>query len=56
VQVIAYANPLTYGIDGLRGTLLSASTFPVPLDLAVLLLASLVMVALAAFFFERCRC
>ena len=52
----AYINPLTYGVDGLRGTLLGVSAFPVPLDLAVLILSSLVMVALAAFFFERCRC
>jgi ABC-2 type transport system permease protein len=56
VQAFAYVNPLTYGVDGLRGTLLSASAFPVPLDLAVLGLSSLVMVALASFFFERCRC
>jgi ABC-2 type transport system permease protein len=56
VRAFAYGNPLTYGVDGLRGTLISASAFPVPLDLAVLGLSSLVMVALASFFFERCRC
>ena len=56
VRAFAFINPLTYGVDGLRGTLLGVSAFPLPLDLAVLLLSSLVMVALGAFFFERCRC
>lgn len=56
VQVLAYLDPLTYGVDGLRGALLGLSSFPLALDLAVLALASLLMVALGAFFFERCRC
>ena len=56
VQVFAWLDPLTYGVDGLRGALLGLSVFPPLLDLAVLALASLFMVALGAFFFERCRC
>ncbi|HMA05293.1 MAG TPA: ABC transporter permease [Methanomicrobiales archaeon] len=56
VQTFAYLDPLTYGVDALRGALLGTSTFPLLLDLGVLVLASLVMVLLAAFFFERCRC
>ena len=56
VQVFAYLNPLTYGVDGLRGALLGLSAFPPLLDLAVLALTSLLMVGLGAFFFERCQC
>ena len=56
VQVFAYMNPLTYGVDGLRGTLLGVSVFPLLIDLGVLVLSSLVMVTLGAFFFERCQC
>jgi ABC-2 type transport system permease protein len=56
VRVFAYLDPLTYGVDGLRGALLGLSSFPLLLDLGLLALSSLVMVALAAFFFERCRC
>jgi len=56
VRVFAWADPLTYGVDGLRGALLGLSTFPLALDLAVLALFSLLMVALGAFFFERCQC
>ena len=56
VQAFAYVNPLTYGVDGLRGTLLGVSVFPLLIDLGVLVLSSLVMVTLGAFFFERCQC
>jgi ABC-2 type transport system permease protein len=56
VQVFAYLDPLTYGVDGLRGALLGLSSFPLLLDLGLLALSSLLMVALAAFFFERCQC
>jgi len=56
VQVFALLDPLTYGVDGLRAALLGSSSFPLALDLAALGLAALVMVALGAFFFERCRC
>jgi ABC-2 type transport system permease protein len=56
VQLLAYLDPLTYGVDGLRSALLGLSSFPLLLDLAVLALSSLLMVALAAFFFERCQC
>ena len=56
VQVFAWLDPLTYGVDGLRGALLGLSVFPPLLDLAILVLASLFMVALGAFFFERCQC
>jgi len=56
VRVFAWADPLTYGVDGLRGALLGLSSFPLFLDLAVLALFSLLMVALGAFFFERCQC
>jgi ABC-2 type transport system permease protein len=54
--VFAYLDPLTYGVDGLRGALLGLSSFPLLLDLGLLALSSLLMVSLAAFFFERCRC
>jgi ABC-2 type transport system permease protein len=56
VQVFAYLDPLTYGVDGLRSALLGLSSFPPVLDLAILALSSLFMVALGAFFFERCQC
>ncbi|HVN65839.1 MAG TPA: ABC transporter permease [Methanomicrobiales archaeon] len=56
VQAFAWIDPLTYGVDALRAALLGTSTFPLPVDLALLLLSSFIMVSLAAFFFERCQC
>lgn len=53
VRVISYADPLTYGVDGLRAVLTGYSAFPILLDLFVLLGFSIVMVLLGAYFFER---
>ncbi|MDA8219314.1 MAG: ABC transporter permease, partial [Dehalococcoidales bacterium] len=36
LQPVAYALPLTYAVDGLRGALLGAGTMPGVVDLAVL--------------------
>ena len=55
VQTLAYLDPLTYGVDGLRGALLGTTVFPLVLDLSILVLTSLGMVAIGAFFFERCQ-
>lgn len=53
LRPLSYADPLTYGIDGMRAALLGVSMFSVIFNLAVLAGFSLVMVALGAFFFER---
>jgi len=53
VRVLSYADPLTFGIDGLRGSLINVSTFPIGVDAAVMAGFSLIMVFLGAYFFER---
>jgi ABC-2 type transport system permease protein len=53
VRVLSYADPLTFGIDGLRGSLINVSSFPVAVDLAIMVGFSLVMVFLGAYFFEK---
>jgi len=53
IQYVAYINPLTYGIDGLRAVLVGASTFPLIVDLGALVISSAVMVSLGAYLFER---
>ncbi len=53
MQTIAYFDPLTYGIDGLRASLISHSIFPLWLDLAALLLFSTVLVLIGACVFRR---
>jgi len=46
-------DPLSYGVDGLRGTLIAASTFGVALDLAVVAVLAVVLLAIGTWLFER---
>ncbi len=57
VRYASYADPLTYGVDGLRGSLIGVSSLGLALDLAVAMAIAiaLVMVFLGAFAFERSR-
>ena len=52
VTYVAYLNPLTYGIDGLRAVLVGVSMFSPVLDLAVIAGFALGFVILGAYSFE----
>jgi ABC-2 type transport system permease protein len=53
VRVLAYLDPLTYGVDGLRSVLIGASAFPPLVDLGALCGFAAVFVLLGAYFFEK---
>ncbi|MCL4375834.1 ABC transporter permease [Candidatus Marsarchaeota archaeon] len=53
IQYISYINPLTYGIDGLRGTLTGSSSFPLLIDLALVLLSTIIMIFIASYAFSK---
>ncbi len=53
LAVATHADPLTYGIDGLRGALIGESHFGLPLDLAVLGGVAALFVALGGWAFSR---
>ena len=53
LQYLAFANPLTYGVDGLRGSLIGATAFPLLLDLAALLGSSALRILVAAYLFSN---
>ncbi|MCD6371214.1 MAG: ABC transporter permease [Candidatus Aenigmarchaeota archaeon] len=53
IRYISYLDPLTYGVDGLRGVLIGVSLFSVPFNLTVLIGFSAVMIFLGAYFFEK---
>ncbi len=53
VQYVGYFNPLTYGVDGVRYALTGASANPVLLDLLAIFVASVLLVALAAYATKR---
>jgi ABC-2 type transport system permease protein len=53
IQVFAYLDPLTYGVDALRGVLIGYSVMNVYLDLAVLLVVSCVLVCVSGYCFGK---
>jgi ABC-2 type transport system permease protein len=53
IRALSYADPLTYGVDGLRAVLIGTSSLPVVVDLAAMIGSSLVMLFLGAWFFEK---
>ncbi|MFQ6136231.1 MAG: ABC transporter permease [Candidatus Hydrothermarchaeales archaeon] len=52
LKFLAYLDPLTYGVDGLRGTLINTHQFPLLLDISILVIFSIAMVSLGSFLFE----
>ncbi len=53
VRFITYFNPLTYGIDGIRATLLGTGVFPIWIDLLAMVVSTAIMVGLAVIAFNR---
>ncbi len=49
----AFLNPITYGVDGLRATLVGYSYFPVYIDMALLSLVSLFVLGAGSYLFNR---
>lgn len=52
IKILAYINPLTYGVDGLRYSLIGASAFSPALDFAVLAVSCTAILGLGAYLFE----
>jgi len=53
LKIIAHLDPLTYGVDGLRATLIGFSQFHISLDLSILLIFSFSMVILGSWLFNK---
>ena len=53
MKVIAYINPLTYAVDGMRYYLVGSSKFPITLDLGVLTVSSTILLVIVAYLFEK---
>jgi len=53
VRYLAYLNPLTYGVDGLRYSLIGTNAISPIADLAVLAVSCVVMLFLGAYLFEN---
>ena len=53
LEIVASLDPLTYGVDGLRGALIGVSHFSAALDVAVLGAITAILVAAGAYMFSR---
>jgi len=55
LHVFTILDPVTYAVDGMRGIMLGASTFPVAMDLGVLLAFSAGMIVIGSIAFSRMK-
>ncbi len=55
LHVFTILNPITYAVDGMRGAMLGTSTFPVIMDLGVLLAFAGVMIVVGSIAFSRMK-
>jgi ABC-2 type transport system permease protein len=53
LRAITNVNPLSYGVDGLRTTLIGTAHFGLPLDLGVLAAVAVVFLGLGAYSFSK---
>jgi ABC-2 type transport system permease protein len=53
LRYIMYIDPLTYGVDGLRGALVGGAAFPLWLDFTVLGVLSIALAGLGAYLFSK---
>jgi len=53
ISDIAALNPLSYGVDGLRGTLTSVLHFGLGTDLFILSIATFILLAIGSYLFSR---
>ncbi len=53
LKIIAQFNPLTYGIDGIRGALTGANHFPLVLDFSVMFVLTALLLILGSYLFSK---
>jgi len=53
MDIITKIDPLTYGVDGLRGTLIGISNFSLSLDFTVLVIATSVFLLIGSYLFSK---
>lgn len=53
LELVARADPLSYGVDGLRGTLVNAAHFGLMTDFLVLSVITVIMLVIGTYLFSR---
>jgi len=55
IKYLSYIDPLTYGVDGLRGVLIGVSSFSVLFDLFMILAFAFVFILISSYLFEKSK-
>jgi len=53
MEVVTRVNPVSYGVDGLRGALIDSSVFGIATDLLVMVVLAVVLLAIGSYLFEK---
>ena len=53
IKVFSYIDPLTYGVDALRGIMIGYSEFSLAMDIAILAVLGAVTVFMSGYFFQK---
>ncbi len=53
LEVVTRLDPLTYGIDGVRESLIGVGTFGIAIDLLVVVVIAAVLLGIGSYLFER---
>jgi ABC-2 type transport system permease protein len=53
LQLVVRLNPLTYGVDGIRGSLSNVSAFGMGTDFVVLTILTAILLAIGSYFFSK---
>jgi len=53
INIVTHINPLTYGVDGLRGALINTTHFGLSIDITILVLSSVLLVGIGSYLFSR---
>lgn len=53
LSIIASIDPLSYGVDGLRGTLVNGAHFGLGLDFMVLSVISIILLSVGSYLFSK---
>ena len=53
IEMVARFNPLSYGVDGLRGTLIGMSHFGLEIDIAVVVIVTFILGLAGTYLFSK---
>ena len=53
LRIVLRLNPLSYGVDGLRGALINQFAFGLTTDLAVVTILTALLLAIGSYFFSK---